>query len=150
MLHGFNVGRKGVPSPLRCPSRASKEIDGSFVFFGSKVDLKPRSGLVVDHRLTQITHGMLFIRGRVVLAAKFAYARHERYIRPVYLKKSSPMLVQHGLKVCNILVSDVKMDHNANSVIGEVKHVNALGSKLCHDVRRRFGGFGVDHVGLYG
>ena len=106
----------------------SKQIDGSFVFFGSKVDLKPRS--VVDHRLTQITHGMLFIRGGVVLTAKFAYARHERYIRPVYLKKSSPMLVQHGLKVCNILVSDVKMDHNANSVIGEVKHVNALGSNF--------------------
>ena len=107
----------------------AKQIDGSFVLFGPKVDLEARAGFVVDHRLAQGTNNMLFIRDGVVFASKFAYARHEGNIAPLYLKKSSPVLVQDGSEVLNILVGDVKMNHGTSSVVREVKHVNALGGQ---------------------
>ena len=48
----------------------------------------------------------------------------------------------------DVFVGDVKVNHDPNSIVGEVKHVNAVFSKFSDDIRRRFVGFCIDHVGL--
>lgn len=102
------------------------------MLFNPKMGLKASLRLIIDHRLAKWADSLLFFRFRIVLAVNMAYALHKRDIGLGYMNVLTPIFVQHGPELFNIVVGDVEVNHDSNSIGREVEHVDAMFSKFGH------------------